>query len=241
VCTVTIVPLQDGFRLRCNRDERRDRAEALAPVCREVQDRSIIYPEDPAGGGTWIGVNDTGLAAALLNRTPGTRMMARAAAAGRRPRSRGVIVPDLLRSATLAEALDCMAAMNPVEFDRFRLVVVQDTAAATISSDGTTLSVSRADFDRPIMLTSSSLGDAVVEGPRRQLFAELFGGSESSWLRAQRQFHHHQWTSRPEISVRMERCDARTVSQTVVDVRSTAIELRYMPLRDHDHRARGAA
>jgi hypothetical protein len=243
VCTVTIVPLEDGFRLRCNRDERRDRPEALAPLCREFEDRSIIYPEDPVGGGTWIGVNDAGLAAALLNRTLLDQRPARATTVhgAHTLRSRGVIIPQLLLSATLADAVDRMGALKASDFARFRLVLVQDTATAIVSSDGSTLTISCADLDEPNMFTSSSLGDAVVEGPRRQLFVELFAGDESSWLRAQRRFHHHRWPSRPDVSVRMERYDARTVSQTVVDVRSTAVQLRYIPLRCHHRLVRGAA
>jgi hypothetical protein len=40
----------------------------------------------------------------------------------------------------------------------------------------------------------------------------------AGWLDGQAQFHRHQWRRRPEISVRMEREDALTVSRTVVDV-----------------------
>ena len=53
----------------CNRDERRDRRAATPPAVHRLQHRTAIYPVDPVGGGTWIGVNDAGLAAALLNRT----------------------------------------------------------------------------------------------------------------------------------------------------------------------------
>jgi len=81
-----------------------------------------------------------------------------------------------------------------------------------------------------MMLTSSSLGDALVEKPRRRLFERLFAGEERSWLQAQSLFHRHQWESRRGVSVRMERADAKTVSQTFVSVTGSAIELRYRAL-----------
>ena len=223
MCTVTIVPLQDGFRLGCNRDERRDRAEARPPAVHGLQHRTAVFPVDPQGLGTWVGVNDAGLAGALLNRTiDSAEPIVKTSRL-----SRGLIIPDLLDCTSLTEALDVSAALDPGDFDRFRLVVAQNTSAAIVMSDGVALSVELTKLSRPIMLTSSSLGDAFVEGPRRRLFDRLFAGEARSWLRAQSRFHSHQWPSRRDISVRMERADARTVSQTIVNVSCRAIELRY--------------
>ena len=102
--------------------------------------------------------------------------------------------------------------------------------AGVLASDGLTLSVETVDVSRPVMLTSSSLGDDVVEAPRRRLFERLVVRNEGAWLRAQARFHAHQWPSRPEVSVRMERPDARTVSRSQIDVTSQASELCYDPL-----------
>ena len=226
MCTVTIVPRDDGFRLGCNRDERRDRATARPPAIHCLPHRAAIFPVDPVGRGTWVGVNDAGLAAALLNRTIDS-----AAPIDKSPlHSRGLIIPDLLDCASLTEALEMGMALDPSDFDRFRLVMALDATVAIVTSDGVALSVEVTKLSRPMMLTSSSLGGASVEGPRRRLFERLFAGEERSWLRAQSRFHHHQWRSRRDISVRMERGDARTVSHTVVDVSSRAIELRYRAL-----------
>ena len=99
-----------------------------------------------------------------------------------------------------------------------------------LTSDGAELAVEVTDLARPMMLTSSSLGDALVERPRRRLFERIFAGEERSWVQAQNLFHRHQWQRRPGISVRMERADAKTVSQTFVSVTGSAIELRYRAL-----------
>ena len=228
MCTVTIVPSGDGFRVGCNRDERRDRAAALPPAVHRLRRRTAVFPVDPAGPGTWVGVNDVGVAAALLNRTIDSA--APIDQSTRTRRSRGLIIPDLLDCTSLTDALDIGAALDPRDFDRFRLVVAQNSAAAIVTSDGAALSVERTTLSRPMMLTSSSLGDALVETPRRRLFDRLFAGEERSWLRAQSRFHCHHWPSRRDISVSMERADARTVSYTVVNVSSRAVELRYRAL-----------
>ena len=112
----------------------------------------------------------------------------------------------------------------------FRLVVVHGMVAAVLASDGRTVSVETLGVSRPLMLTSSSLGDDLVEGPRRSLFERLVVKNDGTWLRAQARFHTHQWPSRPHVSVRMERPDARTVSRTQIDVTSQGSELCYDPL-----------
>ena len=120
--------------------------------------------------------------------------------------------------------------MDPSDFDRFRLAMVQRGTVAMLTSDGAELAVEVTALARPMMLTSSSLGDALVERPRRRLFERIFAGEERSWVQAQNLFHRHQWQRRPGISVRMERADAKTVSQTFVSVTGSAIELRYRAL-----------
>jgi Transport and Golgi organisation 2 len=233
MCTVTVVPLEEGFRLRCNRDERRDRPMARPPSTHVVEARRALFPVDPASEGTWIGVNDTGLAIALLNRsrasgpaTPEDHVKSRV--------SRGRIIPPLLACPSLEDALERCAMLDVATFDLFRLMIVQGETVAVVTSDGRALSHEIVSLGRPVMQTSSALGDDLVEAPRRRLFDTMLGEQPpAAWLRGQRQFHRHQWPSRPELSVLMERADARTVSETLIDVRPHAIKLAYRPIAPH--------
>jgi hypothetical protein len=84
--------------------------------------------------------------------------------------------------------------------------------------NGLTLQVEQQVLDRPHVFSSSSLGDRVVEEPRRRLFEHLISGDRDEWLAGQATFHRHRWQNRPEISVLMSREDARTVSRTRIDV-----------------------
>jgi hypothetical protein len=190
---------------------------------RALNTRSAVFPVDPVGPGTWVGVNDVGLVAALLNRTGGA-----ITAHNRRPRhSRGIVIPMLLDCASLDEALEVCATLRADVFDQFRLIIAQKSEVAVVTFHGISLSVEVAELSGPIMHTSSSLGDAVVEGPRRQLFERLFAGDRRSWRQDQERFHRHQWRRRRDISVLMERYDAKTVSQTVIEIASRGIEFTY--------------
>lgn len=232
MCTVTIVPHTLGCTVMCNRDERNSRAPATAPRVRRMGARLATYPLDPDSGGTWIGANDAGLVIALLNSAEVNQ-----ASPARSVRSRGLIIPALLRCASLSQVvLHAALGIDPASFDKFKLVALAGKDVDVIESDGTRLSIRRRRATTPLLFTSSSLGDAVVEAPRRRLFEEMVLGARS-WLHAQRRFHDHQWPDRPEVSVRMARNGAKTVSRTCIDLMSARVRLTYEPI---DHRDRAA-
>jgi len=223
MCTVSIVPDEHGFRLMSNRDERRDRATALLPQIQRFGLRAAILPIDPVGGGSWIGVNDAGLVAAVLNRhspqPPGAPPTS----------SRGLLVRHALACDSLDTAQTAMRALDPGAFQPFRLVLVQNRRIALVAGDGRALVSAESTCEQPYMFTASSLGDAFVDSPRRRLFECLMGHS-GDWQQGQRAFHRHQWTDKREISVLMEREDAVTVSRTVVEVAKGSVALEYETL-----------
>jgi len=217
MCTVSIVPSSSGFRIVCNRDERRTRPIAESPTVHGMGRMRGIWPSDPASGGTWIGANDAGLAMVLLSRRTG---IARASVV-----SRGTIIPDLLRLPSIEAAVDAVKRLPLARFEPFTLVIAQERVVRAVTMGATSRWRAHA-MSRPLLFTSSSLGDALVTGPRRRLFARLVRDCASP-LRGQRAFHRHAWSTRPEISVVMSRPDAATVSRTVLDVSAGAIQMHY--------------
>ena len=227
MCTLSVIPTTVGIRIAFNRDERRDRLPALPPSTHQLARRRAVYPVDPVGGGTWIGVNDRGIVAAVLNCTPRLALPAPGAS-----KSRGLIVPAILSTDDLEAAVGAAARIDPAQCALFTLIVLRGRRAVVFSSDGHDLSSAAADVTRPLLLTSSSLGDHVVRAPRERLFDQLVTRDPSAWPAAQQAFHDHQWPLRPAISVRMERADARTVSRTVIDITGDDIRLSYEPVAE---------
>jgi hypothetical protein len=225
MCTVTVVPYDAGVRVVCNRDERRSRPHALPPRVHKVAGRLAAFPIDPAGGGTWIGINDVGLIVALLNRNG----HATGAASHPKP-SRGLIARRLLRHGSADDALQSVGAIDVSAYAPFSVLLVEGARVGIATSDGTALVTTVLALDRPMLFTSSSLGDAIVERPRRRLFERLVVGGRGGWLNGQAAFHRHRWKRRPHISVRMSRVDALTVSHTTADVTRQGRRLLYQPL-----------
>jgi hypothetical protein len=221
MCTVTAVPRSrlsspawaaDPLLLRlvCNRDESRTRAAALAPVVQTIEGRRAVMPLDRDSGGSWIAVNENGLVFTLLNaNTPG-----QPAAAGL---SRGGLIPRLTGAGSLSDALALVLDAGVERYRPFRLVMLDRSQLVECWVEDGRPRYRRAYLQDAVMRTSSSLGDAVVEGPRRTLFRRLFHGSAHA-AAAQDAFHDHQWQGREHVSVRMERADASTVSRTTIEV-----------------------
>lgn len=222
MCTVTVVPFDDGLRVVCNRDERRTRTAAGFPRRYQIGSRWLTYPRDADGGGTWIGVNDAGLVLALVNRT---RAGDSTGAASRR--SRGLIVPPLLRHERLDEAERAAFGVDPGSYRPFTLVGIEGRELFVIASDGRALAAQRSRIDRPLLFTSSSLSDYLADAARRPLFERLVLQAPDSWIAGQQRFHAHRWPGRAAFSVVMSRPDARTVSRTVVDVRGRVVRMDY--------------
>ena len=67
MCTVTFIPLEDSVCFASNRDEQLSRPSALMPCNYEIDGKTILFPKDPQGGGTWIAAHESGNAVVLLN------------------------------------------------------------------------------------------------------------------------------------------------------------------------------
>lgn len=211
----------EGVRLRvvCNRDELDTRRPALPPSMRVIGDRRVVMPIDPESGGTWIAANDAGLVFVLLNVNAESVLTS-----GRR--SRGTIIPALADCTTVTTAARRARDLGLHEMRPFRLLVLDDHELAECWLDGARLRHRRGRLERPVMRTSSGLGDALVTGPRRALFRRLFR-RPASLVAAQDAFHTHRWPNRGPVSVTMQRPGARTVSRTIVELGHVAGTLAY--------------
>lgn len=237
MCTLTWVPRIDatagatpaavsGYRIAFNRDEQRTRPAGLPPVKRRFGAREALLPIDPVGGGTWIAVNDAGVALALLNVYSGQASAATATPSARL-QSRGLLIPALLH----APGVDSLAAaarrIDASQFAPFRLAAFDPHARCEARSDGRAVTVTQsASLPHPLLLTSSGLGDHVVQAPRRELFERSFS-QPAKWPDQQDAFHRHSWPDRPHLSICMRRAEACTVSRTIVTVTADRVELGY--------------
>jgi hypothetical protein len=240
MCTVSCFPwLAPAFegdapvRLRVvfSRDELRARLPAFPPLDVVRGARRVLMPRDADAGGTWIAVNDAGVVFTLLNLYSGHNERPAHRVGSPRLRTRGTVIEHLVEAITASQALERMDAIDADAVRPFR-VLACDRIGSVMEAvwDGASISRSLRSLDVPLMRTSSSLGDAVVIRPRRALFHTLLRESRRPTAATQDAFHHHYWPGARELSVRMSRPDARTVSITTVEVRDSGVRMLYHEL-----------
>ncbi len=156
MCTVVLLRRPDHrwpLLVAANRDEQIDRP--WQPPARHWPDRDdVIAGLDELGGGTWMGLNDFGVVACILNRrgTLGPQ---------EGKRSRGEIVLDALDHQDAVTAADALSHLDGEAFRDFNLVIADNRDAFWLkldTGDGPRVSVTPIP-DGYSMLTAGDLND----------------------------------------------------------------------------------
>lgn len=188
MCTVVILR-RPGHRwpllLAANRDEMKDRP--WRPPDRHWPDRPwVVAGLDLEAGGTWLGMNDSGVVAAVMNRTASLGPAAD-------KRSRGELVLDALDSADAADAAERMRHLDGNAWREFNLAIADDRDAFWLRSRGRATGGRVECFPLPeglSMLTARERNDRVSSRIDRYLdrFADAlapdpdaFGGDWAEW------------------------------------------------------------
>jgi uncharacterized protein with NRDE domain len=112
-----------------NRDEMLDRP--WLPPARHWNDRpEVMAGKDELAGGTWLGVNDAGLIAGILNRRDSL-----GPAPGKR--SRGELVLDALDFADARDAVEMLVELDTNAYRPFNMVLADNTQAFWLRNRGT--------------------------------------------------------------------------------------------------------
>src|SRR6266853_4925707 len=131
MCTLVILrrPEHDWpVIIGANRDEMIDRP--AKPPGRHWADRAeVVAGLDLLAGGSWLGINDWGVAAAVLNRHGSL-----GPAAGLR--SRGELVLEALDHADAAAAAAALAHLDPAAYRTFNLIVADNRDGFWLRHDG---------------------------------------------------------------------------------------------------------
>lgn len=167
MCTLVILRRADHdwpLIVAANRDEMLDRA--WVPPARHWPDRhNVTAGKDQLAGGTWLGVNDDGLVAGVLNRS-GTL--------GPDPnlRSRGELPLEALDHAEAEAVAEALFDLDPTAYRAFNLFVGDAREAFWISSVNEFGEPGMRLGDVPMgvsMLTDSDLNDAFAPRVMRYL------------------------------------------------------------------------
>ena len=136
MCTVVVLRRPEHpwpLLWAANRDEMIDRP--WNPPGRHWPDRqNVTGGMDLLAGGSWLGINDHGVVAAMLN-----RMGTLGPQAGKR--SRGELVLDALDHADAVDAAGTLAELDPSAYRPFNMLIGDNRDAFWLRADGDTIRV----------------------------------------------------------------------------------------------------
>ena len=223
MCTLSVIPRDNGYLLGMNRDERIARGAGLPPQVREFAGARAIYPTD-GHGGTWLGVNEDAVALALLNWTD----LSSQALHTKKRRSRGVLIPALIGSSTLSALRAALASMTVEGILPFRLVGVFPSERKI--AEWRWNSVQIESLLHPWEARnwfSSSLWNTLAGHLRgaacRNAWSEPDAGS-SPWLR---RLHASHTDASGAFSLCVHRPEVRTLSYSEIDCSFAAIRMKH--------------
>jgi hypothetical protein len=223
MCTVSWVHVDGGYHLMSNRDERRTRLPAAPPVAHEVRGVRFLAPEDGDFGGTWISVNELGVALCLLNRYDFE------AEPDRDYTSRGLLVRDLADSAGRLAVRERLGATALADYRPFTLVALAPGEPALVARWTGRTCLFEYDGEYTMPLVSSSFEADAVAAFRRELLLGPAGSPRSVTLEALDAFHRGHEPRPGPYSVCMHRDDAETASYSRVSVVGDQVEFAYTP------------
>lgn len=131
-----------------NRDEQLGRP-AEGPKLRGGGGLKVLAPRDLKAGGTWLGVNEKRVLAAITNRFGGPSDGSR--------RSRGELVDRALERESARGAADATAGLSPGDYNGFHLLCADQNEAYLVWSDGEAMRRSTLEPGL-LVLTERSLG-----------------------------------------------------------------------------------
>jgi hypothetical protein len=209
MCTLTLVAEEGGYRLAMNRDEKIARGAGTHPEAHELDGTRVIYPGD-GGGGTWIGINEHGIALALLNWNDPTSPL------GMEFQSRGQLIPAFIDSRSMAALLAASGVLALDHMRPFRMVGISpaERAVQEWRWDCRDLEIISHRWESQHWF-SSGLSDEQALRARGQVcsaaWTEPDAGS-SAWLRSLHASH----SGGPDFGVCVHREDVQTLSYSEI-------------------------
>ena len=106
-----------------------DLRPALPPARHWLDRPDVVAGLDQLAGGTWMGINDFGVVAAILNRTGSLGPL-------QGKRSRGELPLEALEHADADSAVAALSDLNTAAYRPFNMIVADNTKVFWIKSDG---------------------------------------------------------------------------------------------------------
>jgi hypothetical protein len=223
MCTLSFFPNSRGFYFAMNRDESLRRPLARLPEVHVSNGRFAVYPSEPSGG-TWIGLNDSGLCFALIN------WYAVPARPAGQAISRGMVVKTALTARNIDESHSALRMLPLDRMPPFRMIAIafQEYAVTEFRWDQNALQPLRMQWFANHWF-SSGLNESTAQAKRAEVCLQEWKRPDAGGLQWLRELHQSHLPEPGAFSICMHRADAGTVSYTEIVIEDSLGIMRYHP------------
>lgn len=220
MCFVSYVPLEKGYLLGSNRDEKNDRSPSLAPQHIQTEMGGVLMPVDGKAGGTWIAAREDGWSVVLLN---GAFDLHIAQLPYRH--SRGAIIPALM-NATQPDVF--FNAINLDKIEPFTIIIAGPEQLYECRWDGRHSFQKQLNPESAFCWSSATLYNKEQQRERESWFLEAFENGALNSVPALMDFQGTPGRSDSHYDIMLYRPNGlETVSTTVVLKNAHTLQMDY--------------
>jgi len=222
MCTLSLFKSDHSLIVTINRDESRQRHEAGIKE-QKVSNTNIIFPIDGLSGGTWFGINDSGVVMALLNRYQALHVS--------NPITRGKIIPSCLSMGSYSTIFDHLNQQNFAEFNPFDLFLICLDGCHQFTWDGQQTAIKQID-ESAFQFSSSGVDTAEILEKRQRCFNQILDDQQKTiWQPSEilEAIHLNQDPIDQSSSVLMDRPLVHSKSICQVQLTTKHNQLNYYP------------
>ena len=220
MCSVSFVPLDDGFLLTSNRDEKNYRP-TIEPKIYFENGVELLYPKDEKAGGTWIVAKEDGTCIVLLNGAFINHQKKEDYC-----KSRGVILKEIV---TAQDALFSFTEMNLKEVEPFTLIIFHNTQLTEVKWDGIEKHIIPKLINKSHFWSSSTLYNSDQQGVRKQWFQDFCTSKSMLTVDDILSFHSNSHSENTEYGLVINRKDkTQTMSITQLEIKNNMVKMTYI-------------
>lgn len=224
MCTVSFVPLKDGFCITSNRDESINREKAIPPSKYSINNKEIHFPKDPRAGGTWF-VHDSKSCIVLLNGAIEKHIRKI-----KYKKSRGLIVLDLI---SVENPLEEWTTIDLKDIEPFTIILFSAQRLYQLQWNEIEKSTTEFDATQNHIWSSATLYEKEIRDERTNWFKDFISTEEQ--LNNEKLLKFHQFTKgeNKEYGLQINRNNnLKTISITQCIISNNNFTFNYIDLLD---------
>ena len=220
MCSVSFVPLEDGFLLTSNRDEKSYRP-TIEPKIYFENGVELLYPKDEKAGGTWIVAKEDGTCIVLLNGAFENHQKK-----DDYIKSRGIVLKEII---TAEDPKFYFSEMNLKQVEPFTLIIFHNTQLMEVKWDGVEKHIIPKLIKQPHFWSSATLYNQSQQHIRNQWFEDFCNVKSRLTIDNILSFHSNTQSENTEFGLVINREDkTQTVSITQLVLKNNKIEMTYI-------------